>query len=620
MNRDVLSHRWLALSAAAVGAFLTVALQQAGQLLAGRNPLFYLRTQFWHDQLGYLAISADAANGNLDLTEPVTMTGVNHYPRLYYSVVGLLARVLGIPTVVSWNLLSFGLQFAAALTVGLVAAHLSKRWWVGLLAPAPFFTGVFAYLVTPGAWYSQLEAHAVLWGPFGVLFSNNAETAGLCVGIIAIGALVWAWSTKLPRWALVTITLVASASVGMLSSFQTYSFLTMTYLLTFGAAAAGIRLSRRPVRMLIISGALVGVVFLAGPLLADRVGQLPTLMFGLLPAFPGLVTAIVRSRGLVALAGVAAVAAAAPQVIFTLGGMISGDPFLSYRVASNHQLGIVSWEALWGASVVLLALGVAFVLGLRAADTLTIAVSGSALSALPFLALNDVWGANAEPYRFWIEGILLGGILALLSLARVAGLLFPRRKLDEPDIVKDSSAAPRRVDRRVLATGVLVVGLLWVGALPDWVNSLRDPTMQAVWSPQSERESAINEMARSASIDPSDGLLTTELCIDNRTTKVTAGSPIANYHLGMAWPANREAIDAIITARDARELDFTAMAESDTQWVLTDSNCDSGWQTEYASELTMVASADYSLAPGEVISAGSQGDGVITLWQVAAGR
>ncbi len=203
-----------------------VATQQAGQLKAGRNPLLNLRTEFWHDQLGYLAISANVANGHFDLTEPVTMTGVNHYPRLYYSIVGVVAHAFGLPTVMSWNLVSLVLQFLAAFTVGLVAARLSGRWWVGLLAPVPFLTGVFAYASQPGRWYTLLEAHAVLWGPFGVLFSNNAETAGLSVGIIVLGALVWAWSSEIPRAARVVITIAAAAAVGALSSFQTYSFLT----------------------------------------------------------------------------------------------------------------------------------------------------------------------------------------------------------------------------------------------------------------------------------------------------------------------------------------------------------------------------------------------------------
>lgn len=610
MPRESSPRPWAAIAASLVGAAMVIVTQQAGQLRAGRNPLEYLRTEFWHDQLGYLAISADVANGHFDLTEPVTMTGVSHYPRMYYSIVGFVARVLDIPAVTSWNLLSFALQFAAGFTIGIVAARLSRRWWVGLLTPAPFLTGVFAYVTQPGAWYEVLAAHAVLWGPFGVLFSNNAETAGLCVGIIALGVIAWAWTARIPRAARAIFTILAAAAVGALSSFQTYSFLSMTYLLSFGAAAAGIALARRRLLVLGVSLGMIVVVFTVGPLLAAHVGQLPTLLFGLLPAVPGLVSAVARSRGLVALAGLAAVAAASPQVIYTFTGMLQGDPFLTYRVASNHQLGVTSWQALAGAIVVLVGLTAALIFAIRVRDTVAISMAGGGLSAFPLLALNDVWGANAEPYRFWIEGILLGGVLSMLALSRLAGLIFVSQAQGE------AKSASLGVLRRPLAGVLIVIAALWTASLPDWVNSLRDPAMQAVWDPGTEREEAIQSLARQATLAPEDGLITTELCIDNRTAKVTSGAPVANYHLGMAWPANRDAIDEIVKARDRQELDFDAMRDSDTRWVLTDSNCESDWQTRYAGELRRIDSVDYDLALGEAISRGSQGPGTITLWEL----
>lgn len=615
MPRDFTLRKWLPLIASILGAAAMLITQQIGQLRAGRNPVLFLRTEFWHDQLGYLAIAADAGNGHFDLTEPVTMTGVNHYPRLYYSIVGWVSHVFGIPTVVSWNAVSFALQFGAALTVGLVAAGLSRRWWAGLLAPAPFLTGTFAFLHASGSWYTTLAAHAVMWGPFGVLFSNNAETAGLCVGIIAIGCLIWVWRGDARRATRIAVTILAAAAVGMLSSFQTYSFLTLTYLLAFGAAVAGVTLARRRRLMILVSLALIVVVFALGPLLAGKVGQLPTLIFGVLPAVPGLVVALVRSRGLVGIAAAAAVATAAPQVLYTLVGMLQGDPFLTYRIASNHQLGVVSWQALVGASVVLVALIAAFVVALRVQDVLTIAISGAAVFALPLLVVNDVWGANAEPYRFWIEGILLGGILGMLALARLSGILLAPgfRGAERP-------VATLARSRRILVIGMIATGCLGLLSLPDWVNSLRDPAMQAAWNPETPRERAVAELARQATTDPTDGLLTTERCIDNRTAKVTSGAPVANYHLGMAWPDNRDAIDDIIAARDRSELDFNAMRDSDTIWVLTDSNCDSGWDARYAGQLQRISSLEYAPAPGEVISAGSQGAGTITLYRVDSAR
>lgn len=588
-----------------------VLMQQAGQIGRGRNPLTGLRTNFWYDQLGYLAISADVANGHLDSTEPVSMTGVSHYPRFYYSFVGIVARIFGLPTVTAWNLTSFLLQIAAVTAIGLVAAALARRWWVALLAPLPFFTGTFAYLYESGSWYTVLQAHAVLWGPYGALFSNNGETAGLCVGIIATSSIVWAWSGARHPRTRVIVTIVAAALVGMLSSFQTYSFLTFTYLLVYGAAIAAIVFFRpRRIPIVIASVVLLIVVFVAGPLLADRVGQLPTLMFGLVPAFPGLLYAVLRTRGLVAAAGVTAVFTAAPQVIFTLGGVVSGDPFLSYRVASNNQLGIVSWQALLSAAAVLVPLILILVLAIRVREGLTITLASTAMFVMPFLAVNDLWGANAEPYRFWIEGLLVGGVTVVFSFARLSTLMTRPQE-------SASARSPRVPNRLAFAAIVSVAVIVWGASVPDWVNSLRDGTMQASWNPATAREVAIADMAREATLDPSTGLIVTERCVDNRTAKVTSGSPFAYYHLGMAWPAEKGSIDDINEARDQGLLDFEAMATADTRFVLTDSNCATGWENVYADSLVRVSSAEYQLVAGEVIVDGDQRGGRITLWQIA---
>lgn len=600
----------LTIAAAFASGIAMVFMQQVGQIRRGHNPLTGLRTQFWYDQLGYLAISADVANGHLDSTEPVSMTGVSHYPRFYYSIVGVVARALGLPTVTAWNLTSFVLQIAAVTAIGIVAAVLARRWWVALLAPLPFFTGTFAYL-QGDSWYTVLQAHAVLWGPYGALFSNNGETAGLCVGLIAVSGLIWAWSSPRKTRTRVIVTIIAAALIGMLSSFQTYSFLTFTYLLVYGAAIAAIVFVRaRRKTILVVSALLLVLVFVAGPLIADRIGQLPTLMFGLVPAFPGLVYAIIRTRGLVAIAGTVAVLTAAPQVVFTLGGVVSGDPFLSYRVASNYQLGIVSWQALMSAAAVLVPLILLLVLAIRLRDRFTLTLVSTALFVLPFLSVNDIWGANAEPYRFWIEGLLVGGVIALFGFARLSTL-----------VVRAKSAAadrPKRSpEKTMLLAAIAVTVVIWGASVPDWVNSVRDDTMQAAWNPSTERETAIAAMAREGSLDASTGLLVTERCVDNRTAKVTSGSPFAYYHLGMAWPAEKDAIDDIISARDNGALDFEAMTSSDTRFVLTDSNCATDWETLYADRFERVSSADYRLSDGEVILDGTQEDGRITLWRVA---
>jgi hypothetical protein len=379
----------------------------------------------------------------------------------------------------------------------------------------------------------------------------------------------------------------------------------------YGAAIAAIVFVRaRRKTILVVSALLLVLVFVAGPLVADRIGQLPTLMFGLVPAFPGLVHAIIRTRGLVAIAGTVAVLTAAPQVVFTLGGVVSGDPFLSYRVASNHQLGIVSWQALMSAAAVLVPLILLLILAIRLRDRFTLTLVSTVLFVIPFLSINDIWGANAEPYRFWIEGLLVGGVIALFGFARLS----TRVTRADAEVADRAKNAP---EKKLLVAAVVVSIVVWGVSVPDWVNSVRDGTMQASWNPSTERESAIAAMAREGSLDASTGLLVTERCVDNRTAKVTSGSPFAYYHLGMAWPADKDAIDDIISARDAGALDFEAMTSSNTRFVLTDSNCATDWETLYADRFERVSSADYRLSDGEVILDGTQEDGRITLWRVA---
>jgi hypothetical protein len=326
---------------------------------------------------------------------------------------------------------------------------------------------------------------------------------------------------------------------------------------------------------------------------------------------------VLLGRGVVACAAGAAVFAAPPQVVYKAVGIVRDDPFLTYRVASNNLLGVVDPEALRGAAVVLVPLVAAFVIGILVRDAWTVAVTGAGVFALPLLAVNDVWGANAEPYRFWIEGLLLGGVLAALGLARLAGLLLaPVTGRSSWESRRDVSPRPRQARTALLVT-IVVAGALWAASLPDWVNFLRDPVIQAVWDPGTARERAIAALAEEATLDPSDGLLTTEPCIDNRTTKVTSGSPIANYHLGMAWPDHRSAIDAIVGARNGGQLDFAAMAESHTVWVLTDSGCDTAWESAYAEEMDLVASREYRQPESEVAVTGPTATrGTIRLWRV----
>ena len=50
-----------------------------------------MRKYFAADQLSYAAIATDVSQGHLAFVEPLTETGVSHYPSLWYYVIGLVS-------------------------------------------------------------------------------------------------------------------------------------------------------------------------------------------------------------------------------------------------------------------------------------------------------------------------------------------------------------------------------------------------------------------------------------------------------------------------------------------------------------------------------------------------
>lgn len=582
--------------------------------MAGRNPLTQLRTAFVHDQLGYLAMSSDIRGGFSSLVEPVTRTGVNHYPPLYYDGVGLIAKLTGSTVVTTWNVVGITLQIVLILTLSLVIGAVSGRWWVGLLAPAPLMMGTFS-AYTDDSWYSPIgDSHAVLWGPFGDLFSKNAGAGGMVVGLTVTAALFWAWSTdRTPRsrW---VITGVGAAVIGLLSAWQTYSFLVFVYLLSYVAAACGIRASSRSRALAVASAVLFAAVWFVGPSAAGTLGQLPMMIVGLLPALPGFVAAAIATRGKLAVAAAVCAAVSLPQIVWTLSGVLGDDPFLNYRVESTKDLGVPLLQGLLRATPALVPLVAALLLSIRVGDVVVTAVTSASLVCLPFLALNDVWGANTEPYRFWVAGYPIAGVVALLCWARL--------------LRRSGNSLEHRVRaRRAVVATLVVTAALWTASLRDIVEFNFSGEMQETWSPSTPRERAITALADQAQALSATDLLTTDDCIDPRTTKASSSERIAYYHTGMAWPDHRAEIDRIVAARARGELDRGAMRAAHVGWLLTDSRCDSQLGVRYGSSLQLVDSAEFTTAPDEVVidqtvldgTKGPRSDaaaGTIRLWRV----
>ncbi len=578
LNRDSLRpHQdrrpWLQIAAHATAVFVSVTIYSVVLLrpilFSAPGPFQSLRTAYWYDQLGYLTIVANTAEGDLRPVEPMTLTGVNYYPRNYYLLVGLIARALDLQPITAWNLVSIGLQVTAVATLAVAIGVLSSRWWLGMLAPAPFLIGTLSVVTNGGSWFRSLDSHAVLWGPYGVLFSNNAETSALSIIIVVLCAIALVWARPAPRWARVSVSLVASAALGALSGFQTYSFLTGVYLVA--AILAGVFLSRSRWIWTALSGAGFIAVIAFGPLVSSAVGQLATLVFGLLPLVPGLIRGIIISRGWLLLYGGVMAVAALPPIVWTVSGVVRGDPFLSYRTGSNVDLDVVHPGTLIASLPFIAVMALIITIAVRAKDRLSVSAAAGAVAAVPYLALNDQWGAQAEPYRFWINCTFIATVVGALVLARV----LPRRKPSgrgDGEAIHPQGESHRRAGRGRVVALAAMTGVIYLVSLADVVAFDQDAGIAATWDPGADRERAISAAADAASAS-APGLILTDSCVSPLTTKVLSPGPIAHYFLGMSWPASVGEVQELLDQRNEGTIEQAAVEDADATWLLIDSTC-----------------------------------------------
>lgn len=575
---------------------------QAGMYLA--SPGFSLgrfRDYFVHDQLGYLAIVKNFSEGQFAAVEPDTETGANTYPRMYYEAIGLVARVTGWDPIVAWNVCGMAVQL---VLVGLLAAiliGLSRRWWVGLLAPVPFMLGTFSRLTVTG-WYTPLESHAVIWGPFGLLHTLNGESVSLSIAAICVLSLALLWLRPARPRTRVLLTTLISLVLGGLANVQTYSFIAAIYLLAFGLAAWVILRGRHFV-LAGLSVALIPVVFLAGPTVAEVGGQLPALVFGLLPAVPGMIALIVRSRGVVLLYCVAVVLGASPQVVGTVMSLVNGDPFLAYRVASNSKLGVPLEIGIISGLALIVPLAVILAAAIWRRRPLWGAYALGAALAWILLGTNDIWGANAEPYRLYMDIFFIVAATILPIGVLVLTDLWNSGKQSDPP-------APEKTRRPVPRWAVIVAATVCIGiataSLTDWWVFYRSGIARGLLVTDSPRDAVLTDLAQQSAETHPGTLIMVDSCIDPRVLKVTSGVPIAYYHLGMAWPTDYDAIATIVSSRLSGAIDRDAAIAGNATQVLSDSACGDDWGNRYAGDLVEQSSLPYTNDDGST--------GTITLW------
>lgn len=559
------------------------------------------RDYYPYDQFSYLAIATNWSQGFRADTEPFTRTGTSPYPDLYYRTMGWLADVVGANPVVMWNLLGAAVQ--AVLVAGLATATIvvTRRWWAGMAAPLPFVMGTLA-VAAQGTWLTELDSHAVLWGPFGVMFTANGESAALCLAGLAIVTLVVVGSGAVrsvrTRWVLV---MAAAAAVGLLAEIQTYTFLVTVMVIAYATAAVGVARSLRREVWVPVTALLVLAVFLLGPAISS-VSPLAALAFGLVPAVPGMVLVAGRHGwpGLL-IAVFLAGAFAAQQLLATVVGVASGDAFLTYRAASSANLGVPPGDGPRAAAVLLVALALVVLVGaLRRSWFATAAPLGAAL-AWYLGATNDVWGADQEPYRFWLDMMLLisVGLLPLVVDAFVVVLRTVRRVPGSEGTLRLRSG--RRPRAGVLLGALTVVAVLFVVSVADFAVFRQDIARQEPITIFDDRSAVLAEVASEAA----DGVVLADPCIEPFVLKVVWGGPTAFYNLGLAWPENPTHYRAVLDARLDGRLDLDEASKAGISYVAADSDCAQGWASDLvAAGATQVTERSYGA------------DGSYVLWRL----
>ena len=586
--------RWIWAVLAVSAAVILHLVAQLGMLFTRADwSLSSFRNYFASDQLSYMGIVADAAHGHFGNFEPFTETGSIYYPRFYYLVVGGAAHLFGIQPTTAWSIGGLLAQITLVVVVAVACILMSGRIWTGVLGAGPFLIGTFSTL-TDKNWYTQLNSHAVLWGPFGVFFTLNAESAGLAAGGIALLTLLLAYARARGRTSRIVLASIASLIIGGLANVQTYSFLTTVYLAIFVAAAWAVVTARRRL-YLYLSIVLIPVLFLVGPIIAQRGSPLITLIFGLLPAVPGIILLLVRTRGLASVYFGCAALAASPSVLGTLIGLSNRDPFLVYRVASSKNLG-VEWPTGFIAAIALaLPLALVFAAGLHRRRPLWIAYPAGVAVAWVLLATNDIWGANQEPYRFWIDCFALISITLLpILITVVQEYLFCRSRVtpvqDEiGEAGREAEIPVRRPIRVISVVAFVLLAALLIVSMRDWVRFYRSGDYQSLISYSGPRESAMAKAAQGAG----HGLILTDPCINPQSLKIVSGARVVYMNFGMAWPEKYDDVLSLESSTANNTLDIPTAVDAGVGFVMTDSACAPNWPTKYGASLVRIDSSSY---------------------------
>ena len=541
------------------------------------------RGYFANDQLSYAAIASNAAKGVLGSIEPLTETGISHYPSAWYVLLGIASNASGQPVYRTWPILGLVLLGSMLVFLGALAYRYSRLAVAPLLPGLALLTGTWSVLLHD-SWFTSLGSHAVIWGPFGTFYTLNAETIGIALVVTSMGALMLA-STHASRSRLL---IIGSAIIlGALANIQTYAFLSgVSMALFFFAVLALVR--DRSVRRLAATLTSILLVMVFGSSIAAMIGPLPLFVLLIATTLPAVTPIVRRNLGFAFVTVLGFGLAAAPQVIRTIVGTLSGDDFLAYRQDSTIDLGLSPSAAVFGA-IPLLTLAAFTAVTLAATRNRTDRAAHQMVNALlvalgagaVIMASNEYWGFNQEPYRFWLQYSIA---TALLLSVTTAWALRQWHSLG-------SSWKPL-----VAAIGVAAV-ITWSIGIADVLAFRSFASDQGVLVVEDERGAILRR-----TVPSSEGLVLSSRCLDPQLLKLTTGAPVVWFNRGLAWPERRTLLDALMDPQRSSQLALDDVAATGVDFIITDTSCADEWRF-----------ADARLQPKSV---SKYGDGTITVWEV----
>jgi len=536
------------------------------------------RAYFNNDQLSYAAIAVNSSGQFASTTEPLTGTGVSFYPSFWYHFLGLISSVTGASVEFLWQVAGLSAIGLAIAILGAIAMSLSRLWFAPLLPALALFTGTLS-MVTHDYWFTSLSVHAVIWGPFGSLFTLNAESIGLMAGSVAIALILWHLLRPAHKNHLL---LISAAMIGLLANVQTYSFLSTISLVAVFILVLSltIRPSRPRTAITILA---VALVLALGNVITAVVGPLP--LFGLLlvtsaiAAYPLIRSNLKTALALIALTTIAA----SPQIIRTLLGIVSGDEFLSYRQESTQDLGVpLATAALTAIPLILFVIYILLVtrnMPVSKKHLINSFFASVAIGAV-IMSTNDLWGFNQEPYRFWLQYSIIAALLTSVLLAYA--FTFKQTRI---------------------AIGALTLAtVLWLVALTDFAGFFTYAREQGIIPTQDSKAQSLLQLYEEIPTE-STRLILSSQCTDAQLLKLITGAPVATFNYGLAWPTNREEIRNLTQADRMTGTSVIGLQAAHVGYVISDSNCENDW--------------NYSEAGINPIAVAPYDAGVLTLWRVA---